>query len=230
MAQRLTTFTSLWDLIEQRAADTPGRPLRHRRGRPHAHVRGVPRRVASGPRPRSTRAGIGEGDVVSWQLPTWIEAMVLVGGLARLGAVQNPILPIYREREVGFVVREAGAKLLVVAGRVARLRLRRDGAWPRASTAEVMEVHRGDTLDGDVGALPPGAGGRRAVRARRPARRSAALALLHVGHDRRPEGRAPHRQHRRRRRRGRWSTRSTSPPTTATRSSSRSPTSAASAG
>ena len=28
---------------------------------------------------------------------------VLVGALARLGATQNPIIPIYREREVGFI-------------------------------------------------------------------------------------------------------------------------------
>jgi acyl-CoA synthetase (AMP-forming)/AMP-acid ligase II len=40
--------------------------------------------------------------------------MVLVGALARLGAVQNPMLPIYREREVGFVAKQTGAKLLIV--------------------------------------------------------------------------------------------------------------------
>jgi acyl-CoA synthetase (AMP-forming)/AMP-acid ligase II len=40
--------------------------------------------------------------------------MVLVGAIARLGATQNPVLPIYRDREVGFCARQAGAKLLVV--------------------------------------------------------------------------------------------------------------------
>src|SRR5207248_4082146 len=39
---------------------------------------------------------------------------VLVGALSRLGAVQNPILPIYRHREVGFVTEQTGAKLLIV--------------------------------------------------------------------------------------------------------------------
>src|SRR5690606_29207611 len=58
--------------------------------------------------------GVGAGDVVSWQLPTWLESKVLVLALARLGAVQNPMLPIYREREVGFIVRQARSKLLVV--------------------------------------------------------------------------------------------------------------------
>jgi acyl-CoA synthetase (AMP-forming)/AMP-acid ligase II len=40
--------------------------------------------------------------------------MVLVAALGRLGVTQNPILHIYREREVGFCVRQAGSKLLVV--------------------------------------------------------------------------------------------------------------------
>src|SRR4051794_31600188 len=102
MARRLTTFTSLWDLIEQRAADTPeARFVIDEEGRTltFSEYRDAALRAAAAFHAR----GIGVGDVVSWQLPTWIEAMMLVGGLARLGAVQNPILPIYREREVGFV-------------------------------------------------------------------------------------------------------------------------------
>jgi cyclohexanecarboxylate-CoA ligase len=58
--------------------------------------------------------GIRAGDVITWQLPTWLESMILVGAISRLGAVQNPVLPIYRQREVGFCVRQAGSKLLVV--------------------------------------------------------------------------------------------------------------------
>ena len=50
--------------------------------------------------------GVGKGTNVSWQLPTWTESAVLVGALCRLGAVQNPMLPIYRYREVSFI-REA---------------------------------------------------------------------------------------------------------------------------
>jgi acyl-CoA synthetase (AMP-forming)/AMP-acid ligase II len=57
--------------------------------------------------------GVRPGDVVTWQLPTWLESMVLVGAISRLGATQNPILHIFREREVGFCVKEGGAKLLV---------------------------------------------------------------------------------------------------------------------
>jgi len=53
---------------------------------------------------------------VSWQLPTWLESLVLVGALSKLGAVQNPILPICRAREVGFMVRQTGAQFLIVPG------------------------------------------------------------------------------------------------------------------
>ena len=61
--------------------------------------------------------GVVEDDVVSWQLPTWIESLVLVAALSRLGVVQNPLLPIYRDREVGFVTDQADSRLLVVPSR-----------------------------------------------------------------------------------------------------------------
>src|SRR5439155_2168631 len=58
--------------------------------------------------------GVGEGVNVSWELPTWLESMQLVAALSRLGAVQNPMLPIYRAREVGFIARQTRARLLIV--------------------------------------------------------------------------------------------------------------------
>ncbi|ORW41671.1 cyclohexanecarboxylate-CoA ligase [Mycobacterium paraense] len=58
--------------------------------------------------------GIGPGTVVSWQLPTTIEAAVVMAALARLGAVQNPIIPILREHEVGFITAQLSSEFLVV--------------------------------------------------------------------------------------------------------------------
>ncbi len=58
--------------------------------------------------------GIGEGSRVSWQLPTTIEAFVTMGALARLGAVQNPIVPILRRREVSFIVGQTRCELFIV--------------------------------------------------------------------------------------------------------------------
>jgi cyclohexanecarboxylate-CoA ligase len=59
--------------------------------------------------------GIRPGDVVSFQLPNWIEWVVLHYAATRIGAVSNPLIPIYREREVGFMVGLASSKLIVVA-------------------------------------------------------------------------------------------------------------------
>jgi cyclohexanecarboxylate-CoA ligase len=58
--------------------------------------------------------GIGTGTVVSWQLPTTLETMVVMAALARLGAVQNPIIPILREHEVGFITGQLDTEFLVV--------------------------------------------------------------------------------------------------------------------
>ncbi len=59
-------------------------------------------------------AGIGAGTVVSWQLPTTLETMVVMAALARLGAVQTPIIPILREHEVGFITDQLTTEFLVV--------------------------------------------------------------------------------------------------------------------
>ena len=109
----LTSWTSLWDLVEQRATATPDAPFgidEHDASLTFAEYRDACNRAAAG----LAALGVTEGTNVSWQLPTWLESMVLVGALARLGAIQNPMLPIYREREVGFIAKQTGAKLLIV--------------------------------------------------------------------------------------------------------------------
>jgi acyl-CoA synthetase (AMP-forming)/AMP-acid ligase II len=60
--------------------------------------------------------GIGPGSRVAWQLFTKVETYVLMAALARLGAVQAPIIPLYRERELAAAVIEAEAEVLVVPG------------------------------------------------------------------------------------------------------------------
>ena len=66
-------------------------------------------RVAAGLYGRGVRAG----DVVSCMLPTWIETAILCAALDRIGAIQNPLLPIYREREVGFITAQARTSLMI---------------------------------------------------------------------------------------------------------------------
>ncbi|HJT38671.1 MAG TPA: AMP-binding protein [Actinomycetota bacterium] len=105
--------TNFWDLIERRAQLSPdARMALDETGRvmTFAQYRDDAERAAAG----LQRMGIGSGTVVSWQLPTWLESFVLCAALSRLEAIQNPILPIYREREVGFIARQAKTKLLIV--------------------------------------------------------------------------------------------------------------------
>ncbi|HEX6423700.1 MAG TPA: AMP-binding protein, partial [Acidimicrobiales bacterium] len=103
---------NIWDLIARRAEETPERETavdESGRRMTFGEYRDRCERAAAGLAAR----GVGDGTVVSWIQPTTLEAMVLFGALRRVGAVQNPILPIYREREVGFIVRQAGTDLLV---------------------------------------------------------------------------------------------------------------------
>ena len=106
-------ISNFWDLIEQRARLTPdARMAVDETGRvmTFAQYRDDAERAAAG----LQSMGIGQGAVVSWQLPTWLESFVLCAALSRLEAIQNPILPIYREREVGFIARQAKTDLLIV--------------------------------------------------------------------------------------------------------------------
>lgn len=113
MAASPSEFRGLWHALSNRARDTPekvtaiderNRTLTFRQLHQQAEAVGA----------ALHERGIREGDVVSWVLPTWLEAMVLTCALARLGAVQNPILPIYGTSDIRYMVAQAGSKLLVV--------------------------------------------------------------------------------------------------------------------
>jgi len=105
---------TLWELIEARAAATPDAVLAHEdtgKELTFASYRDACLRAAAG---LFVDHGVTVGTSVSWELPTWNESLVLVGALCRLGARQNPLIPIYRHREVGFITAQSEASLLVV--------------------------------------------------------------------------------------------------------------------
>src|SRR5437763_6138116 len=60
------------------------------------------------------RHGVVKGDVVSFQLPNWWEAFVIHFAAIRIGAVSTPIMPIMRERELRFMLDQAGSRILFV--------------------------------------------------------------------------------------------------------------------
>ena len=63
---------------------------------------------------RLAALGVGRGDVVSFQLPNWWQFSVLHLAGLKLGAVSNPLMIIFRERELRFMLKLADAKVLVV--------------------------------------------------------------------------------------------------------------------
>ena len=93
----------LWALVEARANATPEALLavdEHDRVLTFGALRARAERVAAALAAR----GVNDTATVAWQLPTSIEAIVLVAALARLGATQVPMLPLYREKETTFIL------------------------------------------------------------------------------------------------------------------------------
>src|SRR5690606_37332855 len=102
------------------------------------------------------RPGVGPGTVVSWQLSSRIETMVLFAALSRLGAVQNPLIMMLRKPEVEFICGQAGSRLLIVPE---RFRGYEHGKMADAIAADqnglaTMLVDDG-LPEGDPAALPP---------------------------------------------------------------------------
>jgi cyclohexanecarboxylate-CoA ligase len=58
--------------------------------------------------------GVVRGDVVSVQLPNWWEFVVTTLACGRIGAVMNPLMHIFRERELGYMLDFAQSKVLIV--------------------------------------------------------------------------------------------------------------------
>ncbi|MFF1714178.1 AMP-binding protein [Streptomyces sp. NPDC058268] len=157
-AHTLGASRTLWELIERRAALTPDTavllqaaadPADDRR-LTFGELRDRCERVAAGLYER----GVRPGSVVAWQLPTRIETALLSFALARIGAVQSPVIPFYRDREVGFALRESKAEFFAVPG-----------VWRGFDHTEMAERlgARGvfkayayeDLPDGDPSVLPP---------------------------------------------------------------------------
>jgi len=58
--------------------------------------------------------GLKRGDVVSFQLPNWREAAIIDLASCLAGYVCNPIVPIYRDAEVGFILADARSKVFFI--------------------------------------------------------------------------------------------------------------------
>ncbi|NBE56475.1 AMP-binding protein, partial [Streptomyces boluensis] len=119
-ARELGDSPTLWELIDRRARLTPDRPVLIQaeadpaddRTLTFGALRDRAERVAAGLYER----GVRPGTVVAWQLPTRIETVLLSAALARIGATQSPIIPFYRDKEVGFALRASRAEFFATPG------------------------------------------------------------------------------------------------------------------
>ena len=86
--------------------DGEGQPT----GLSYAELGQAVRRIALG----LTALGIGPGDVVAAQLPNWWQFTALHLACVRIGAVLNPLMPIFRQRELSYMLSFGEAKAMVV--------------------------------------------------------------------------------------------------------------------
>ncbi len=115
MTEKILDAATFSELLARRADLSPDLPLLIDdigRTMTCAEVRDEVDRVAAG----LQELGIGSGTPVTWVLPTRMETILLSFALSRLGAVQNPIIHIYRHREVGFCIAQTDAEFVFTAG------------------------------------------------------------------------------------------------------------------
>lgn len=60
------------------------------------------------------RLGVGRNDVVACQLPNWWQFTITYLACSRIGAVMNPLMHIFRERELSFMLKHGEAKVIIV--------------------------------------------------------------------------------------------------------------------
>jgi acyl-CoA synthetase (AMP-forming)/AMP-acid ligase II len=158
--------TTLPDYIERWASEDPAHPYLSDGVGTYSY--GEFRSAAWNLAAALTELGVGHGDRIAVQLPNWNEYFVVYAACARLGVVMIPVVPVYREHEVRFIVQDAGAVGLVTPG---EFRGFDHGAMAASIAESVPELgfrivvrgasegaHRLDELlatERDTSALPP---------------------------------------------------------------------------
>lgn len=123
-AMRAAGFWSDQTLLEffsKTAKDDPGRvavvgyeaAFNRRRVLTYGELRQTADRIAA----NLLRLGVRPGEVVSYQLPNWWQFVALHLALLRIGAVTNPVMPIFRDREMEFMLTLAETRVLIVPQR-----------------------------------------------------------------------------------------------------------------
>jgi acyl-CoA synthetase (AMP-forming)/AMP-acid ligase II len=109
----LWVSTTLADSVRDAAADTPDRTILIDA---EARITCAGLYDSAAALARSLLARIPVGSVVSFMLPNWHEAAVVYLGATLAGMVVNPILPSLRDRELSFILADAGTRMIFVPG------------------------------------------------------------------------------------------------------------------
>src|SRR5690606_18917520 len=105
---------SLWALLERRAARDPDRVFLIEAAGDAQLSYGDFQRRALGLAAWLQQEGIGAGTVAAWQFPTGIDGVVLGFALSRLGAVQAPVIHLYREKELAEILVQARPQVVIL--------------------------------------------------------------------------------------------------------------------
>jgi len=99
--------------------------------------------------------GVEPGETVAYQLPNWGEFVILTLACMKIGAICCALMPIFREREIGFALRRSKARVLVVADEFRGRRHAEETAamLSARNTPTLGRIWRQSVEDGD-GPLP----------------------------------------------------------------------------
>jgi acyl-CoA synthetase (AMP-forming)/AMP-acid ligase II len=125
-AERIARDSALWGNMTiaqgawQKALDQPHDVAIYLEGEApitYASIAEEARRLVTG----LQQLGLRTGDVISFQLPNWRESVVVDIAACAMGLIVNPVIPIYRDHELRFILRDAGTRLIFIPEQVRSL-------------------------------------------------------------------------------------------------------------
>jgi acyl-CoA synthetase len=105
--------TTVAELAFKKASETPDRVafyFEHEPDVTYAAIADEAKRLVTG----LQSLGLVAGDVISFQFPNWREGAALDVAAAAMGLVVNPIVPIYRDAELRFILKDARTRLIFI--------------------------------------------------------------------------------------------------------------------
>jgi len=93
--------------------------------------------------------GLGPGDMVAFQLPNWVEAAITFYACSMLGVTLVPIVHFYGPKELGFILRQSGAKAIIIVSRIGQRDYLADLATARKGLQTLEHVVVVGDVEGD---------------------------------------------------------------------------------